>query len=138
MGLQTIYRYDCSVYLVDIETVLPEIIPSSPIHRVDEGSRLTILCQASTGDFLHLAWQRRSRPKELLTTLTRNKHNITSTLTIEHAQLEDADEYVCYGYGWTANETKISVITVNVTGKNARFLPACTTDMIGTHERNLL
>lgn len=116
---------DCPVYLVDIETVLPEIIPSSPIQRLDEGSRLTILCEASTGDFLHLAWQRRSRPLDLPTTLTRNKHNITSALTIEHARLEDADDYVCYGYGWTANATKISVITVNVTGKSAQCLPSC-------------
>ena len=120
VGLRTIYPYDRPVYVVDIGTVLPEIIPSFPTHRVDEGSRLTILCQASTGDFLHLAWQRRSTPKELPTTLTRSKHNITSALTIEHAQLEDADEYVCYGYGWTANETKISVITVNVTGNSAQ------------------
>ena len=95
-------RSDCPFYLVDIETVLLEIIPSSPIQRVDEGSRLTILCQASTGDFLHLAWQRRSKTQDLPTTLTRNKHNITSALTIEHARLEDADDYVCYGYGWTA------------------------------------
>lgn len=116
---------DCPVYLVDIETVLPEIIPSSPIQRLDEGSRLTILCEASTGDFLHLAWQRRSRPQDLPTTLTRNKHNITSALTIEHARLEDADDYVCYGYGWTANATKISVITVDVTGKSAQCLPSC-------------
>lgn len=106
-----------------METVLPEIIPSRPFHRVDEGSRLTILCQASAGDFLHLAWQRRNSPQELATILTRNKHNITSTFTIEHAQMEDAGDYVCYGYGWTANDTKISVITVTVTGNSPGCLP---------------
>lgn len=113
-----------------METVLPEIIPSRPFHRIDEGSRLTILCQASTGDFLHLAWQRRSSPQELATILTRNKHNITSTFTIEHAQMEDAGDYVCYGYGWTANDTKISVITVTVTGNSPGCLPACTVRLV--------
>ena len=47
--------------------------------------------------------------------LNRNEHNLTTTLTIEHAQLKDAGDYLCEG--WTSNVTKASVITVFVNGK---------------------
>ena len=104
------------IYPAGIQSVLPEIIPSTPSLRVDERNSFTILCQARTGDFQHLSWHKRGRTQDLPDVLTRNKHNITSTLTIGHAQLDDAGEYLCYGYGWTANETKMSVINVSVTG----------------------
>jgi len=46
--------------------------------------------------------------------LNRNEHNLTNTLYFEHAQLEDAGDYLCVG--WTTNDTKISVIRVFVKG----------------------
>lgn len=113
--------YIILIYLAGIKSVLPEIIPSKPFLRVDERNSFTIKCQARTGDFQHLAWYKNGRTQDLPVVLTRNKHNITSTLTIGHAQLDDAGEYLCHGYGWTANETKISVINVSVTGMTMSF-----------------
>ena len=50
----------------------------------------------------------------LTSELKTNDYNLTTTLPIEHAQLEDAGDYLCVG--WTNNDTKISMITVFVKG----------------------
>lgn len=50
----------------------------------------------------------------LTSELKTNDHNLTTTLSIEHAQLQDAGDYLCVG--WTNNDTKISMITVFVKG----------------------
>lgn len=101
-----------SVLRVDKEAVLPKIVPSSFPLQVDELSSFTISCKADLGDFEYLEWKKRNSTQILSNTLKRNKHNISTTLSIRHAQLGDAGDYLCYG--WTANETKISVIAVSV------------------------
>ncbi|XP_022801625.1 vascular endothelial growth factor receptor 2-like [Stylophora pistillata] len=100
-----------SVHRVDREAVLPEIVPSSTL-LVDELSSFTISCKANLGDFEYLEWKKRDSTQMTSTISTRNRHNTSTTLSIRHAQLGDAGDYLCYG--WTANETKISVITVFV------------------------
>lgn len=50
----------------------------------------------------------------LTSELKTNDYNLTTTLSIEHVQLEDAGDYLCVG--WTNNDTKISMITVFVKG----------------------
>lgn len=50
----------------------------------------------------------------LTSELKTNDYNLTTTLSIEHAQLKDAGDYLCVG--WTNNDTKISMITVFVKG----------------------
>ena len=98
---------------VDIQTVLPEIVPISPV-RVDERNSVRLLCQASAGDFQYLTWQKKGGGRMLTSELKTNDYNLTTTLSIEHAQLEDAGDYLCVG--WTNNDTKISMITVFVKG----------------------
>ena len=98
---------------VDIQTVLPEIVSTSPV-RVDEKNSFRLLCQASTGDFQYLTWQKKGGGRILTSELKTNDYNLTTTLSIEHAQLEDAGDYLCVG--WTNNDTKISMITVFVKG----------------------
>ena len=98
---------------VDIQTVLPEIVPTSPV-RVDERNSVRLLCQASAGDFQYLTWQKKGGGRMLTSELKTNDYNLTTTLSIEHAQLEDAGDYLCVG--WTNNDTKISMITVFVKG----------------------
>ena len=103
------------ISLSDKEAVLPKIVPSSFTVQVDELSSFTISCKADLGDFEFLEWKKRNSTQMLSNTLKRNKHNISTTLSIRHAQLGDAGDYLCYG--WTANETKISVIAVSVAGR---------------------
>ena len=98
---------------VDIQTVLPEIVPISPV-RVDERNSVRLLCQASAGDFQYLTWQKKGGGRMLTSELKTNDYNLTTTLSIEHAQLKDAGDYLCVG--WTNNDTKISMITVFVKG----------------------
>ena len=98
---------------VDIQTVLPEIVSTSPV-RVNEKNSFRLLCQASAGDFQYLTWQKKGGERMLTSELKTNDYNLTTTLSIEHAQLEDAGDYLCVG--WTNNDTKISMITVFVQG----------------------
>ena len=98
----------------DIQTVLPEIVSTSPVVRVDERNSVRLLCQASAGDFQYLTWQKKGGGRMLTSELKTNDYNLTTTLSIEHAQLEDAGDYLCVG--WTNNDTKISMITVFVKG----------------------
>ena len=103
------------ISLSDKEAVLPKIVPSSFTLQVDELSSFAISCKADLGDFEYLEWKKRNSTQMLSNTLKRNKHNVSTTLSIRHAQLGDAGDYLCYG--WTANETKISVIAVSVAGR---------------------
>ena len=107
------------LHFADIQTVLPEIVPSSSDLGVDERESFKLVCQASAGDFQYLTWQKRDGSGMLKSELNTNDHNLTNTLSVEHAQLEDAGEYLCVG--WTNNDTKISVIRVFVNGMVAEL-----------------
>ncbi|CAH3127131.1 unnamed protein product, partial [Porites lobata] len=100
------------VHRMDIQTVLPEIVSTSPVVRVDEKNSFRLLCQASAGDFQYLTWQKKGGGRMLTSELKTNDYNLTTTLSTEHAQLKDAGDYLCVG--WTNNDTKISMITVFV------------------------
>lgn len=109
-------------YFAEAKAILPEITPNKAALYVDEKSSLKLECQAKAGDFQHLTWQKRNggQPRS---ELQKNQHNLTNTLSIEHAQLEDADDYLCVG--WTNNDTRFSMITVVVRGIVAVFLCYC-------------
>lgn len=107
--------HDDVVYLVHrikTQTILPEVIPTKPVLHVDERSSFKLLCQARAGDFQLLTWQKRNGPQNLTSELGRNQFNLTSTLSVAHAQINDTGEYHCVG--WTNNATRITVIAVHV------------------------
>ena len=88
--------------------------------HVDERSSFKLLCQARAGDFQILTWQKRNGPQNLTSELGRNQFNLTSTLSVAHAQINDTGEYHCIG--WTNNATRITVIAVHVKGELIIFL----------------
>lgn len=47
--------------------------------------------------------------------LRRNQYNLTSSISVAHAEIDDSGEYHCVG--WTNNATRISVIVVEVKGE---------------------
>lgn len=108
--------HDDVVYLVhriDSKTILPEIIPAKPILRVDEGSSFHLQCQARAGDFQILTWEKRNgRRSAVSSEFRRNQYNLTTTISVAHAEIDDSGEYHCVG--WTNNATRISVIVVEV------------------------
>ena len=93
---------------------MPEIFPTKKVLRVDERSSFKLQCQTRAGDFHYISWKKRNAARILVSEVKRNHFNLTSTLSIEHAQLDDAGDYLCVG--WTTNDTKISLITVAVNG----------------------
>lgn len=95
---------------------MPEIIPAKPILRVDEGSSFHLLCQARAGDFQLLTWEKRNgRQSAVSSEFRRNQYNLTRTISVAHAEIDDSGEYHCVG--WTNNATRISVIVVEVKGE---------------------
>ena len=95
---------------------MPEIIPAKPILRVDEGSSFHLQCQARAGDFQILTWEKRNgRRSAVSSEFRRNQYNLTRTISVAHAEIDDSGEYHCVG--WTNNATRISVIVVEVKGE---------------------
>lgn len=95
---------------------MPEIIPAKPILRVDEGSSFHLQCQARAGDFQILTWEKRNgRRSAVSSEFRRNQYNLTTTISVAHAEIDDSGEYHCVG--WTNNATRISVIVVEVKGE---------------------
>lgn len=91
--------------------------------HVDERSSFKLQCQTRAGDFQYISWKKRNAGRNLVSELKRNQFNLTNTLSIEHAQLDDAGDYLCVG--WTTNDTKISLITVVVKGMLGVLLYSC-------------
>ena len=91
--------------------------------HVDERSSFKLQCQTRAGDFQYISWKKRNDARNLVSELKRNQFNLTNTLSIEHAQLDDAGDYLCVG--WTTNDTKVSLITVVVKGMLGVLLSSC-------------
>ena len=101
------------MFLLDTpDEVLPQISPPDG-SVVDEEDQLTLTCSGDLFDLGVLTWERpglKATPISSISGTTK-----TVSLIIKSVRPSDAGVYMCVG--WTANDTKSSQVTINVTGR---------------------